>query len=149
MTTSAVVRKEADRALRQYFLPTLRNLGFKGSGRHFRRILEDRIDLVTVQFGKWGGSYCVNLAVCSPQGLPGIPQEKVTAFDVLPGPRVRLTLDGLPGDCWFRYFNAHGGPHQFEGTPEECAKAAAAALSTHGETFFLTTVRPWLRAGSQ
>ena len=149
MTTSAIMRREADRALRQFFMPMVKKLGFGGAGRHFRRVMADRIALVAVQYWKWGEAFAVNLAVCPPEGSPAIAPENVTAFDVFPGPRVRLTLDGGPGDCWFRYFNVDEfGPRELEGTPEECAQAAAQLLATHGEAFFKNAVRPWVRAGS-
>jgi len=154
MGVVASMRKEADRALGEHFVPRLREMGFRGSGQHFRRILEDRIDLVTVQFGKWDGSFCVNIAICPPGGPPetmgrGVPPNKVTAFDIFPVRR-RLTMKDGQSDCWFRYYVGDGfGPHEFDGTPDECAIAAVAALVSRGEAFFQHSDRWWLRPGAQ
>ena len=40
-------RKNMEQALKEFFVPELRALGFKGSFPHFRRIAENSIDLLT------------------------------------------------------------------------------------------------------
>jgi uncharacterized protein DUF4304 len=50
-------------ALRRVIVPTLRNMGFTGSFPHFRRIRETRIDLLTFQFNRSGGSFVVEVAL--------------------------------------------------------------------------------------
>nr|WP_268888411.1 DUF4304 domain-containing protein [Heyndrickxia shackletonii] len=39
-------------ALKKIVVPELRERGFKGSFPHFRRIFENKIDLITFQFDK-------------------------------------------------------------------------------------------------
>ena len=90
-------------ALKKTVVPELRNRGFKGSFPHFRRISEDKIDLMTFQFDRYGGGFVVEVGVCSPKGIihywgEQVPPNKVTAHDL--GTRLRLKRnDG----SWFRY----------------------------------------------
>ena len=94
-------------ALKRVFVPALRARGFKGSFPHFRRPNNEQIDLLTVQFDRWGGGFVVEIAKCDPEGVTThwgkkIPPNKVSAWDV--GKRYRL---GSPftaeGDHWFRF----------------------------------------------
>jgi hypothetical protein len=96
-------------ALNAVFVPTLRERGFKGSFPHFRRIKPDRIDLLTVQFDKWGGGFVVEIAKCGSEGITmpwglQIPPNKVRAWDVYPPHRPRLGAPSPGQDgVWFRY----------------------------------------------
>lgn len=90
-------------ALKNIVVPELRAKGFKGSFPHFRRISEDKIDLMTFQFDRYGGGFVVEAAVCSPEGVTfswgeKVPPNKVTAHDV----NDRLRLNEKNGQ-WFRY----------------------------------------------
>jgi hypothetical protein len=49
--------------LKRDFSPLLRADGFKGSGKTFRRVKGERIDVINVQGSRYGGQGCVNLAV--------------------------------------------------------------------------------------
>ncbi|MGM0924798.1 MAG: DUF4304 domain-containing protein, partial [Bacillota bacterium] len=74
-------------ALKKIVIPVLREQAFKGSFPHFRRKNENNIDLITFQFNKWGGSFVVELASCSIEGLTTywgehILPNKVTAHDI-------------------------------------------------------------------
>lgn len=96
-------------ALKAVFVPVLRERGFKGSFPHFRRIRPDRIDLLTVQFDKWGGGFVIEIAKCGSEGItmpwgPQIPPNKVRAWDVYPPYRRRLGAPS-PGEdgVWLRY----------------------------------------------
>jgi len=51
-------------ALKEIVLPTLRNMGFRGSFPHFRRERDEQLDLLTFQFSRWGGSFVVEIAYC-------------------------------------------------------------------------------------
>jgi hypothetical protein len=48
-------RDEMIKALKNILIPVLREKGFKGSFPHFRRRLENRIDLMSFYFDKYGG----------------------------------------------------------------------------------------------
>jgi hypothetical protein len=96
-------------ALRQVIVPMLRNMGFTGSFPHFRRIRETRIDLLTFQFNRSGGSFVVEVAYCSPQGFTTawgkhIPPQKIQAHDIHPKHRLRLgSRPPEQPDHWFHY----------------------------------------------
>ena len=92
-------------ALEKVVVPELRKRGFKGSFPHFRRISVNKIDLITFQFDRYGGGFVIEVGVCSPEGVihhwgEKVPPNKVTAHDLHPDSRVRLT--GNDGE-WFRY----------------------------------------------
>jgi hypothetical protein len=96
-------------ALKAVFVPVLRERGFKGSFPHFRRIKPHQIDLLTVQFDKWGGGFVIEIAKCGPEGITmpwglQIPPNKVSAWDLYPPNRFRLGAPSAGQDgVWFRY----------------------------------------------
>lgn len=57
-------RNEMLAALKAHLLPVLRERGFKGSLPHLRRLRKERIDLMTIQFDKYGGGFVVEIAGC-------------------------------------------------------------------------------------
>jgi hypothetical protein len=87
----------------------LRTRGFSGSLPHLRRRLDDRVDLLSVQFHSAGGSFVVEVASCSPRGITTtsgkhIGPVTVTAEDIAPFRRPRLGMPDFPrrsGDHWF------------------------------------------------
>jgi Domain of unknown function (DUF4304) len=102
-------RQSMNAALRDRFVPSLRKRGFKGSLPHFRRVSEDRVDLLTVQFDKYGGGFVIEISRCPLEGVTTawgkkIPPAKVTAHDIHPDDRHRLGSPA-PGEDgrWFRY----------------------------------------------
>lgn len=103
-------RKMMDSALKKVAIPFLREHGFKGSFPHFRRKNESNIDLITFQFNRWGGSFVVELATCSIEGLTThwgeqVPPHKVTAHDI--NERFRLGAKSKNEDgIWFDFENA-------------------------------------------
>ena len=105
-------RDEMNAALRAELIPALRSAGFRGSLPHFRRLLTDRIDLLTVQFDKYGGGFVIEIARCEPGGVTmhwgqKVPPGKVTAHDVHPDSRFRIQArPGSGTDDWFRYEHA-------------------------------------------
>jgi hypothetical protein len=88
-------------SLKKIVIPILREKGFKGSFPHFRRIKENKIDLLTFQFDRYGGGFVIEVAVCPPDGVTHhwgekVPPNRVTAHDLNNRPR-------LNGGEWFRY----------------------------------------------
>jgi hypothetical protein len=55
-------------ALKEIVVPTLRDMGFRGSFPHFRRQRGEQLDLLTFQFSQWGGSFVVEIAHCPAAG---------------------------------------------------------------------------------
>lgn len=92
-------------ALKSNTLPILKAQGFTGSYPHFRRFREDRIDLLSFQTNKYGGSFTVEVSAAFPNAkdtnyaLYGNMSEKtlnVTAANK------RYRLPGM-FDGWFYY----------------------------------------------
>jgi uncharacterized protein DUF4304 len=102
-------REQMIAALREVVVPVLRNMGFSGSFPHFRRIRESRIDLLTFQLNRHGGSFVVEVATCAPEGFTThwgehIPPQRVQAHDVHPEQRLRLgSHPPEQTDHWFHY----------------------------------------------
>ena len=123
-------------ALRQQFVPCLRERGFKGSLPHFRRVQESGIDLLTVQFDKWGGGFVIEIGRCGPEGVTMswgevVPPRKVTAHHL--SSRRRLGAPGPEVDGrWFRFD---------EGTPVAAVARMAAAMLDEAD-------RWWIRMGA-
>lgn len=125
-------------SLRNLFVPGLRKHGFRGTLPHFRRPQKDRIDLLTIQFDKWGGGFVVEIANCSPEGIltpwgKRIPPNRVRAWDVYPPWRTRLNAGEKE---WFR----------FDGwaTSDNVAKDALTSLNK-AEQFWQTAEHWWDR----
>jgi hypothetical protein len=71
--------------------------------------MKDRIDLLTIQFDKWGGGFVIEVSNCAPEGVvmpwgEHIDAKRVRAWDVYPPNRPRLGPP-KPGEDghWFRY----------------------------------------------
>lgn len=96
-------------ALKEVFVPALRQRAFTGSLPHFRRRGVDRIDLLTIQFDRHGGGFVIEVSCCGANGVvtpwgKHIPPEKVTAWSLYPPKRHRLGSPRLGIDGhWFRY----------------------------------------------
>jgi len=122
-------RKMMNNALKKVVIPVLRKQGFKGSFPHFRRKNENNIDLITFQFNKWGGSFIVELATCSIEGVTmywgkQIPPNKVTAHHI--NKRFRLGAKSEDEDgVWFDYEFA-----KLEGDFEKVALSVLKLLNT-------------------
>lgn len=91
--------------IKKTVVPELRQRGFKGSFPHFRRINENKIDLMTFQFDRYGGGFVIEVGLCSSKGVPHnwgekVPPNKVTAHDLPHNNRLRLK--NSEGE-WFRY----------------------------------------------
>ena len=104
-------------ALKDVFVPVLRQRGFKGSLPHFHRMLPDRVDYLTVQFYSSGGSFVVEIASAGPEGKPRgygatLPIQKLNASFFRN--RLRLGSDLTVGksDYWYVF-----GPRSYD-SPE-------------------------------
>jgi hypothetical protein len=95
--------------LKSTVITKLRARGFQGSYPHFRRFVEDRVDLLTFQHDKWGGGFVIEIARAPAEGVTAhwgkaISANKVTAHDLHPNQRKRIQPREGPGtDSWFRY----------------------------------------------
>ncbi len=86
--------------LKTSVIAQLRKSGFKGSFPHFRRITEDRIDLLSFQFSQWGGQFCINVGVAPLNKIASDKLKKAKADDIFQ--RIRLgPKDEGERDYWF------------------------------------------------
>lgn len=69
MITAKERRIEMNEVIKAIVVPFLREQGFKGSVPHFRRIKDDRINLLTFQFGLSASQFVVEISNCSPKGI--------------------------------------------------------------------------------
>lgn len=112
--TPRIVRAEIDRRLRAALGPTLRELGFRGSGRTWRRTRADHVQ--TIGFGSSGGSRSVAYMGGAPYLIPtpGAPQNilQVTYGVTFDAARLRTPLD--PQKDRDRTFAASADIHVWE-----------------------------------
>jgi hypothetical protein len=99
-------RKNMDLTIKEIVIPVLKEQGFKGSFPHLRRKNEDNIDLITLQFNRWGGSFVVEVAICPLEGITmdwgeEIKPNKVTAHHV--NQRFRLGAMSEEDGIWFNF----------------------------------------------
>jgi hypothetical protein len=88
-------------SLKAIVVPELRTRGFKGSFPHFRRIMENRVDLLTFQFRLSGGSFVAEIGTCGPEGTRFSPPAKAKVSEV--AKRFRLGAERQGSDHWFHF----------------------------------------------
>jgi hypothetical protein len=134
-------REHMTAALKETFVPMLRQKGFVGSFPHFRRQLDNRIDFLNVQFAREGGRFCLNIGQTGPKGLqdpawPGLAIAETTVGHLRHRSRVHR---GFFLKQWFDF-----GPRSYD--PPKSAKApsyyeaiaaeAVRAFEKDGEKWF-------------
>jgi len=118
-----------DDALRDHFAPVMRRLGFKGSGRNFRRVSGDVFQAINVQGSRYGGMFAVNLGI-HPLAIPdfvGKPIDVKKSKEIDCDFRRRLSENGC--DFWWNYLDTRQ-------SVIEAATAAARAFESHGLPLF-------------
>ena len=97
-------------ALKEMVVPTLRDLGFRGSFPHFRRQRDEQLDLLAFQFSQWGGSFVVEISYCSPAGCTlhtgeVMSPDRARVHHQHPRNRLRLGVRPPPNnrDHWFQF----------------------------------------------
>ncbi len=131
-----------DRALRAAVRARLRPAGFTGSLPHLRRITEEQICLLSVQFSSAGGSFAVEVGECPPEGLEThrgfFGPAEVTSYD-LPLMRPRVGSVGFPdGDHWFVFGTPSWEPDEARPSAhyDAVAAEALAAVERQAEPFW-------------
>lgn len=92
-------RDEMQAALKEVLVPHLRSVGFKGSLPHFHRPLEQRTDLLTVQYYSAGHCLLIEIASARPDDATPPPKQRVYFH----GRRLRLHRESGRNDHWFCY----------------------------------------------
>ena len=106
---SVNLREQMNRAIKSIVIPEFKKQGFVGKYPHFKRIKADNIDLLTFQFNKYGGSFCVEISVAYPNReeyrnyhlFEGDTLEKINACHT--HERHRLARKTADCDCWFAF----------------------------------------------
>jgi hypothetical protein len=100
--------------LTEMVVPILRQLNFKGSFPHFRRLTADRINLLTFQFDRYGGGFVIEIANYKPENFTTswgqkIEPNKLTAHDLNKRKRIQsnMNTENSSTDDWFRYDEKH------------------------------------------
>ena len=130
------------RALERDAVAALREKGFSGTFPHFRRRADGFIDLVSFQFDKRGGGFCVEIGVVDEKGIRRavgfvVARTKVTAHDIgtYDEDRVlrrwRLGARRRGSDHWYRYDRSTA-----EARFEELAEKVTADLERQAERFW-------------
>ena len=103
-------RKTMNLYLKENIEPSLRLLNFKGSFPHYRRIINNKVNLLTFQFDLHGGGFVIEIANCyitedTMLWDKRIPANKLTAHDLYTRKRIQpnMTTDNSSTDDWFRY----------------------------------------------
>jgi len=109
--------------LKELVVPQLRKRGFTGSFPHFRRVRNDRMDVLTFQFSRWGGGFVVEVGSCAPGGVDLHTGEHISPADVKAHhicPRLRLGSNPPQiTDHWFNFESATDGESIYQATAEE------------------------------
>lgn len=117
-----------ERSIRAHFAPRLRETGFKGSGRTYRRIRDDLIEIVDVQGSRYGGMFAINLAIhpCGVQSLSeGATEKSIKEYEC--AFRRRLSADR--GDHWW-------GTGATQESMDQAVQEAALVYQEHGAPLF-------------
>ena len=127
-------REEMNVELKQSLVPVLRELGFNGSLPHFYRERADHVDLLCVQFSKYGGSFVVELSFAGPD------RDNVCKYDKDKPPkklrvyqtyrRLRLGAEQEGYDYWFAFDDTP--LTGITGTPAELAVKVVSLLRSKG-----------------
>ena len=96
-------------AIKRVIIPDLRSRGFRGSLPHFRRQDTTHVDLLSIQFSRWGGEFVVEVARAPSEGVTlgsgkFIPPSQLNAHHVLR--RLRLGAADMNSDHWFKFDDA-------------------------------------------
>jgi len=125
------------RSLKKLVVPALNALGFKGARSSFVRIEADDLDLLTIQYGKYGGEFILEFARTvyrDPETGTVVPEEKMDVINLSPTLRGRLEQRGV-GVSVFKGFS-------FAGFGNDASRYDALAAQVAG---LLPQVDDWLR----
>ncbi len=139
------VREKMNRALKAIAVVKLRQLGFKGSFPHFRRIYQEHADLAVFQFNKYGGSFVVEIASLTTEQVAAhwkadLSLNNATVYDA--NKRHRLGAVG-DGDNWFVFGMENDKPNheqvEADSVYESIAERVAALFASEGEQWWASS----------
>jgi hypothetical protein len=118
-----------ENSIREVFAPSLRAEGFTGSGRNYRRLFGEWVQVVNIQGSNWGGRFYINLAT-HPIVIPdtgGDPPNPKTILEY--HCEFRRRLEKSVADQWWEYDRS-------QVSMDATVKSAAAVYAEHGRRFF-------------
>src|SRR5262249_47270197 len=90
-------------SIRQYLVPHLKEDAFEGSGRTFRRVRGEWVQVLNVQGARHGGSFAINLGV-HPLLIPDISGNSPDPHKILePSCELRRRLSESGVDQWWHH----------------------------------------------
>ena len=109
-------------SIKDHLTPALKSDGFFGSGRTFRRVSGDLIQVVQVQGSRFGSKFAVNLGI-QPQSIPDVGGNSPDATKIRESLcEFRRRLSETKSDQWWEH----------EGSKESMDAAVQAAASVYG-----------------
>jgi len=122
-------RLEMRKWLQKLLVPRLRERGFDGSFPYFRRHGEGQIDLLSVQFDKFGGSFIIEVGQTPDTQLISyrgreIKFSDLRSFDLPTERRARLVGSRRGGEKWFSF-----KPRLFRSGFQRFEQAAASVVA--------------------
>ncbi|KRR25440.1 hypothetical protein CQ14_10720 [Bradyrhizobium lablabi] len=116
-------------SIKEHLAPVLKDDGFVGSGRTFRRISGDLIHVVQVQGSRYGGQFAVNLGI-QPASIPDLAGNSPDATKIRPELcEFRRRLSEAESDQWWN----HAGSKE---SMDAAVRAAASVYATIGRKLF-------------
>jgi len=109
-------------SFKSILIPALARRGFRGNRSTFRRFGPDYLDLLTIQYWKYGGSFVLEFGRTvrgdfQTSGGPIIPEEKMDVAYLVPTARARLEeRDPLPDDSFhgFKFDGFGSDPNPYD-----------------------------------
>jgi Domain of unknown function (DUF4304) len=88
-------------SIRRILTPVIRQDGFRGSGRTFRRIVGDTVQVLNVQGSQYGGKFAINLGM-QPISIPNFSDQPVDTRKITePDCEFRCRLSETGSDQWW------------------------------------------------
>jgi hypothetical protein len=135
------VNKRVKEFLNEWITPSLRDRGFTGTFPILRRVRNDQLDILEVQFSKYGNGFRLNLGVCPASGVVTTWGEAISPNDVTTAYPLTRKLFLSP-----RHIERNPkGKHWFE-FDEQNAETVVKGLESHLdfiEKWFLTGEPKW------
>lgn len=116
-------------SIKDHLAPVLRDDGFVGSGRTFRRISGEFIHAVEVQGSRYGGKFAVNLGI-QPAAIPDVAGSSPDATKIKPELcEFRRRLSEAESDQWWDHAES-------KESMDAAVRAAASIYATIGRRLF-------------
>lgn len=126
-------------SIKEIVIPYFRSKGFSGSYPHFKRQIGKRLDFISFQFNKYGGSFVIEIGYCSLEEaektaeLIGVDIKNFNTF-CLGKQRLRIGAADENSDYWFVYDNSE--VTEDESVYEKLAKEAVVLFDRQADAWY-------------